>query len=339
MKLEEFASVAPAGNKVRNVFQVALGLKVASCCPKQLTLSIKSLLVTLKCEDAQSRGPSAADSSQVQERHRFQGNQHLWSSFAGAHWKKASFRHLYGADPQWLLGSGRDVVEASVLHFEYSCQGGWRRHAVKCLKTPPPTVTESSFFHSSLVDHLPPGLTSKTGFLSSARESVHLQPACPPSCTVTAFLPHLGFAVAHSPQARSPASCLHPLEFQQHKVENKGRLHSIQVYYKNNSWSNDIGTMEGPKLIRDSCSALCFLSPEQDQSSRSALLVGGGPESLQDGTAAKWRRHSGYPCWKSSGSGVTVFHRPNPPSTQPGRQHCHVLVPAVATTAPSAARR
>ena len=65
MKVGEFVSVPQQATEIKTFFLVIHSLKAASFYPNQLRLSIKSLLVTLKSEDALSRDLSAADSSQV----------------------------------------------------------------------------------------------------------------------------------------------------------------------------------------------------------------------------------------------------------------------------------
>ena len=68
MKVGEFVSVPQQATKIKAFFLVVRSQKAASFYPKQLRLSIKSLLVTLKSEDAQSRDLGAAGSSQVRQR-------------------------------------------------------------------------------------------------------------------------------------------------------------------------------------------------------------------------------------------------------------------------------
>ena len=67
MKVGEFVTVPQEATEIKTFFLVIHSLEAASFYPKQLRLSIKSLLVTLKSEDAPSRDLSAADSSQVRQ--------------------------------------------------------------------------------------------------------------------------------------------------------------------------------------------------------------------------------------------------------------------------------
>ena len=108
MKVGEFVIVPQQATKMKTFCLAVRSLRAGSFYHKQLRLSIKSLLVTLKSADAQSRALTAADSPQIR-----QGATSPPESLAAvvhalrAQWKRAALCTVYRVDQQQLLGSSR----------------------------------------------------------------------------------------------------------------------------------------------------------------------------------------------------------------------------------------
>lgn len=115
MKLEE--SMCHSQQKSQQLFSGWTQLESHVFLPQRVKAVMKSLLVTLKSNVAQSRG-QCVNSFWVRERHHFRGNQQLSPIFACAYWRKTSLWHLYAGPAVVTRNSNGDIVEASVLNSE-----------------------------------------------------------------------------------------------------------------------------------------------------------------------------------------------------------------------------